>query len=62
LVSSGARAAPGATTFFVGMAKVVVRVLVVEGGRSSSPEVDANVVHLFLISVSQEQGNTFFIH
>jgi hypothetical protein len=53
---------PGVTTaFFSGMAKVVVRVLVVEGGRSSSPEVGANVVHLFSTAVNQEQGNTLVI-
>jgi hypothetical protein len=56
-----ARAALGTTAFFGGMAKVVVRVLVVEGGRLSSPEVDANVDHLFSISVNQEQGNTLVI-
>jgi hypothetical protein len=50
-VSSGARAALGATAFFGGMAKVVVRVLAVEGGRSSSPTVGANVGHLFSIAV-----------
>jgi hypothetical protein len=60
-VSSGARAAPDATAFFGGIAKVVVRVLVVEGGRSSSPTVGANVVHLFSIVVNQEQANTFVI-
>jgi hypothetical protein len=43
-VSSGARAAPGAAAFFDGIMKVVVRVLLVEGGRLSSPEVGANVV------------------
>jgi hypothetical protein len=41
------------------MTKVVVRVLLVEGGCLSSPEVGANVGHLFLIAVNQEQGNTF---
>jgi hypothetical protein len=60
-MSSGARAAPGTTTFFGGMAKVVVQALVVEGGRSSSQEVGANLVHLFSIAVNQEQGNTFVI-
>jgi hypothetical protein len=60
-VSSGARAAPGATAFFDGMAEVVVRVLFVEGGHSSSPEVGTNVGHLFSIVVNQEQGNTFVI-
>jgi hypothetical protein len=57
-MSNGARAAPGAIAFFGGMAKVVVRVLGVEGGRLSSPEVGANVGHLFSNSVNQEQGNT----
>jgi hypothetical protein len=57
-VSSGARAAPGATAFVSGMAKVVVRVLIVKGGCSSSPEVGANVGHLFFIVVNQKQGNT----
>jgi hypothetical protein len=60
-MSNSARAAPDATAFFNGMAKVVVRALVVEGGRSSSPEVGANVGHLFLIIVNQEQGNTSVI-
>jgi hypothetical protein len=40
---------------------VVVRVLVVKGGRSSSPEVGANVGHLFSIAVNQEQDNIFVI-
>jgi hypothetical protein len=48
------------------MAKVVVRVLDVEGGclsssesgRLSSPEVGADVGHLFSNVVNQEQGNT----
>jgi hypothetical protein len=57
-MSSGARTAPGAIAFFSGMAKVVVRVLGVEGGHLSSPEVGANVGHLFSIAVNQEQGNT----
>jgi hypothetical protein len=61
-MSSGARAAPGTIAFFGGKAKVVVRVLGVEGGRSSSPEVGANVGHLFLNVVNQEQGNTIFKH
>jgi hypothetical protein len=60
-MSSSARVAPGTTAFFDGMAKVIVQALVVEGGRSSSPEVGANVVHLFSIAVNQEQGNTFVI-
>jgi hypothetical protein len=55
-MSSGARAAPGAIAFFGGMTKVVARA-VVEGGRLSSPEVDANVDHLFSIDVIKEQGN-----
>jgi hypothetical protein len=29
-----------------------------EDGRLSSPEVGANVGHLFLIAMNQEQGNT----
>jgi hypothetical protein len=58
-VSSGARAAPGAAIFFGSMAKVVVRVLIDEGGRLSSPEVGAIIGHLFSIAVNQEQGNTF---
>jgi hypothetical protein len=32
-----------------------------EGGRLSSPEVGANVGHLFSIVVYQGQGNTFVI-
>jgi hypothetical protein len=55
-MSSGARAAPGAVSFFGGMTKVVARG-VVEGGRLSSPEVGANVGHLFSNDVNQEQGN-----
>jgi hypothetical protein len=39
------------------MTKVVSRA-VVEGGRLSSPEVDANVGHLFSNDTNQEQGNT----
>jgi hypothetical protein len=57
LMSSGARAVPGAVAFFGGMTKVVARA-VVEGGRLSSPEVGANVGHLFSNVVNQEQGNT----
>jgi hypothetical protein len=53
-MSSGARAALGTTAFFGGIAKVVARVLGVEGGRLSSPEVGANVGHLFSIAVNQE--------
>jgi hypothetical protein len=59
LVSSGARASPSVVVFFGGMAKVAVQVLLDEGGNLSSPEVGANVGHLFLITVNQEQGNTF---
>jgi hypothetical protein len=44
--------------FFGSMAKVVVQVLGVEGGRLSSPEVGANVGHFFSNVVNQEQGNT----
>jgi hypothetical protein len=61
LVSSGARAAPGAVAFFGGMAKVVVRALPVEGGHLSSPTVGANVGYLFSIAMNQEQDNTFVI-
>jgi hypothetical protein len=61
-MSSGARAAPGAIAFFGGMTKVVVRVLGVEGGRLSSPEVGADVGHLFSNAVNQEQGNTIVKH
>jgi hypothetical protein len=57
-MSSGARAAPGAIAFFGGMMKVVARALGAEGGRLSSPEVVANVGHLFSIAVNQEEGNT----
>ena len=60
-MSSDVRAAPGAAAFFGDMTKVVVQVLLVEGGRLSSLEVGANVVHLFSIAVNQEQGNTFVI-
>jgi hypothetical protein len=62
LMSSGARAAPGAVAFFGGMTKVVVRVLGVEGGRLSSPEVGANVGHLFSNAMNQEQGNIIVKH
>jgi hypothetical protein len=57
-MSSGARAAPGAIAFFDGMTKVVARSPGVKGGRLSSPEVGANVGHLFSNVVDQEQGNT----
>jgi hypothetical protein len=56
-MSSGARAAPGAIAFFSGMTKVCASD-VVEGGRLSSPEVGANVGHLFSNVVNKEQGNT----
>jgi hypothetical protein len=62
LMSSGARAAPGAIAFFRGMAKVVVRVFGVEGGHLSSLKVGANVGHLFSNNVNQEQGNTIVKH
>jgi hypothetical protein len=48
---------PGAIAFFGGMMKVVARA-VAESGRLSSPEVGANVGHLFSNVVNQEQGNT----
>jgi hypothetical protein len=32
--------------------------MLVEGGRAGSPEVGANVVHLFSNAMNQEQGNT----
>jgi hypothetical protein len=57
-MSNGARAALGAIAFFDGMTKVVVRGFGVEGGRLSSPKVDANVGHLFSTAVNQGQGNT----
>jgi hypothetical protein len=57
-MSSSARAALGAIAFFGGMTKVVARAHGVEGGRLSSPEVGANVGHLFSNAVNQEQGNT----
>jgi hypothetical protein len=59
-VSNVARAAHGADAFFSGMANVIVRVLVVKGGRSSSLEVGTNIGHLFSIAMNQE-GNTFVI-
>jgi hypothetical protein len=34
------------------------RWMLVEGGRLSSPEVGANVRHLFSNAIGQEQGNT----
>jgi hypothetical protein len=39
------------------MSNVVARAPGVEGGRLSSPEVGANVSHLFSNAVNQEQGN-----
>jgi hypothetical protein len=57
-MSNGARAALGAIAFFGGMTKVVARAPGVEGGRLSSPEVGANVDHLFSNAVDQGQGNT----
>jgi hypothetical protein len=57
-MSSGARVAPGAIAFFGSMAKVVVRVLGVEGGRLSSPKVGTNIVRLFSNAVNQVYGNT----
>jgi hypothetical protein len=32
--------------------------MLAEGGRLSSPEVGANVGHLFSNAINQEQGNT----
>jgi hypothetical protein len=32
--------------------------MLAEGGRSSSPEVGANVGHLFSNAINEEQGNT----
>jgi hypothetical protein len=55
---SGARAAPSAIAFFDGMMKVIAQAPGVEGGRLSSPEVGANVGHLFSTVVDQEKGNT----
>jgi hypothetical protein len=57
LMSSRARAAPGAIAFISGMAKVVARA-VVKGGHLSSAEVGNNVDHSFSKAVNQEQGNT----
>jgi hypothetical protein len=57
-MSSGARAASSDIAFFGGMTKVVAQAPSVEGGRLSSPEVGANVGHLFSNAVNQEQGNT----
>jgi hypothetical protein len=38
------------------------RWMLAEGGRLSSPEVGANVGHLFSNVVGQEQGNTIVIY
>jgi hypothetical protein len=54
-VSSGYSAAPSVVVFFGGMTKVDALSKVVE---VSTPEVGANVDHLFLNIVNQEQGNT----
>jgi hypothetical protein len=54
-VSSGCRATPGTVVFFGGMSKIDDLPKVVE---VSSPEVGANVGHLFSNDISQEQGNT----
>jgi hypothetical protein len=54
-VSSGCRAAPSTVAFFGGMSKMDALPKVVE---MSSPEVGANVGHLFSNAISQEQGNT----
>jgi hypothetical protein len=55
-MSSGARAPSGSIALFGGMTKVGARAIV-EGGRLSTPEVGANVGHLFSNDVNQEQGN-----
>jgi hypothetical protein len=60
-MSSGARAAPGGIAFFSGMTKVVARAPGVEGGHLSSPEVGANVGHLFSNVLNHEQGNIIVI-
>jgi hypothetical protein len=54
-VSSGCSAAPGTAVFFGGMTKVDALPKVVE---VSTPEVGANVGHLFSNAMNQEQGNT----
>jgi hypothetical protein len=54
-LSSGCSAAPGAFVFFSGMTKVDALPKVVE---VSTPEVGANVGHLFSNAINQEQGNT----
>jgi hypothetical protein len=54
-VSSGCSAAPSAAVFFGGMTKVDALLKVVE---VSTPEVGANVDHLFSNAIDQEQCNT----
>jgi hypothetical protein len=54
-MSSGCSVAPGAAVFFGGMTKVDALPKVVE---VSTPEVGANVGHLFSNATDQEQGNT----
>jgi hypothetical protein len=56
-MSSGWRAAPDTIAFFGDMTKVNAWD-VAEGGRLSSPEVGANVGHLFSNAMDQEQDNT----
>jgi hypothetical protein len=53
-VSSGYRTAPGTVAFFDGMSKVTALPKLVE---VKSPEVVANVGHLFSNTINQEQGN-----
>jgi hypothetical protein len=60
-MSSGARATPGAIALFGGMKKVVAQA-VAKSSHLSSPEVGANVGHLFSNVVNQEQGNTIVKH
>jgi hypothetical protein len=54
-MSSGCSAAPCATVFFGGMTKVDALPKVVE---VSTPEVGANVGHLFSNAIDQDQDNT----
>jgi hypothetical protein len=54
-VSSGCSAAPVTIVFFGGMMMVVALPKIVE---VSTPEVGANVGHLFSNAIDQEQGNT----
>jgi hypothetical protein len=54
-VSSGCSAAPGTAVFFGGMTEVDALPKVVE---VSTPEVGANIGHLFSNATNQEQGNT----